>query len=35
MGDNSWSSFVAALAVAAIVGSVGWLLYAKKIYVKI
>ena len=35
IGDNMLSSFVSAMALTAIVGLVGWLLYAKRIFVKI
>lgn len=34
-GDNMLSSFVSALALAAVVGLVGWGLYARRIFVKI
>lgn len=34
-GDNMFSSFVSAVAVAALVGCVGWVLYARRIFVKI
>ena len=35
LGDNALASFASALAVTAVVGIVGWALYAKKIFVKI
>ena len=35
LGDNMLSSFVSALAFTGIVGLVGWILYVRKIFVKI
>ncbi len=34
-GNNAWASFLAAVGVAAAVGGVAWMLYARKIIVKI
>lgn len=34
-GDNAFSSFVSALATTAIVAVFGWILYARRIYIKI